>query len=82
MITPTSSLGRILSVHSLLPLAAADRMATRGKIVSADGAKGRTLVEAKRRANHPSLHTCSLFVLAAARWSFCTTRRTRRSAQG
>jgi type I restriction enzyme M protein len=40
------------------------------EIVSAEKAKGRTLAEAKKRANHPSFYAGSFFVPPEARWSF------------
>lgn len=40
------------------------------EIVGAEKAKGRTLAEAKKRANHPSFYTGSFFVPEEARWSF------------
>jgi type I restriction enzyme M protein len=40
------------------------------QIVSSEKAKGRTLADAKKRANHPSFYTGSFFVPPAARWPF------------
>jgi type I restriction enzyme M protein len=40
------------------------------EIVTSEKEKGRTLAEAKKRANHPSFYTGSFFVPAEARWSF------------
>lgn len=40
------------------------------EIVASEKEKGRTLAEAKKRANHPSFYTGSFFVPPEARWSF------------
>jgi type I restriction enzyme M protein len=40
------------------------------EIVSAEKAKGRTLAEAKKRADHPSFYADTFFVPPEARWSF------------
>jgi type I restriction enzyme M protein len=52
------------------------------EIVASEKEKGRTLAEAKKRANHPSFYTGSFFVPPEARWSFLRDEVPRTSGTG